>query len=295
MVWFSFLNSSWRAGSDCWVSTWSVHPLAGMCSSHNSTAGLPILQDVRTGVSFKIPFSLFYFLTLSIALGVLLCGSPTLPTLNHCAWALFGIPSCPRSCTRLVCQKPWTPLPKAFIPWFLIRGLLALEVVVTYCLPSSSHSFSFITTYQARWDYTPAGFASIMAVKTWLKVWCWLAATFCLYVWRLSICWHHCANVLPLLEVSPSLLPRCCADSPCLGHKSTWFSLPLVLLPPGRECVCPCPSRTEVAGAQSSLLHSCGSRTGRFLAFGGVRPVAISNQSEKPDFSSCCLLSPLNR
>lgn len=205
-------------------------------------------------------------------------------------------------CCSLFVRNPKLHCQKLLFPGFLSRGLLAPGAVVTYHLPSWSHLFSFITAYQGWWDYTPAGFASIVAVKTWLKVWCWLAATFCwMCTWRLSICWHHRVNVLPLLEVSSSLLPRCCADSPSpgaaegLGHKSAWFSLSLVLLLPGRGCVCPCPSKAVVAGAQSSLLHSCGSSAGRSLAFGGVRPVALSSWSEKPDFSSCCLLSPLNR
>lgn len=51
------------------------------------------------------------------------------------------------------------------------------------------------------WPCTPAGFELVVAVKPFLKVGCWLAATFCwMRVWRFSFCWHHCANVLPSLE-----------------------------------------------------------------------------------------------
>jgi len=96
--------------------------------------------------------------------------------------------------------------------------------------------------------YSPAGFESVVAVKTALKVRCWLAAMFCWKcVWRLSICWHRHADVLPLLEVSASSLSRCCAGLPSpgatevLGPNSALFSLLLVLLLLGRG-VCPCPS-----------------------------------------------------
>lgn len=98
-----------------------------------------------------------------------------------------------------------------------------------------------------------------LVVKTWLRVRCWLAATFCwMCVWRPSIYCQHHENVLPLLEVSPCLLPRCCADplslgaAEGLGHKSAWFSLPPVLLLP--EGVCPSMSIQGCSSRYSVLL-----------------------------------------
>lgn len=154
------------------------------------------------------------------------------------------------------------------------------------CFFQFYHCLSVLVGLQSSWIWIHRG------CKNMLK---------CLMVAGSHILLDVCLEAfnLPLLEVSPSLLPRCWADSPSLGrteglgHKSAWFSLSLLL--PGGVCVCPCPSRSVVAGSQSSLLCSCGSSTGSSLAFGGVGPVALSNQSEKSDFSSCCLLSPLNR
>lgn len=73
-------------------------------------------------------------------------------------------------CCSLFIRSPKLHCQKLLFPGFLIRGLQALGVVVTYCLPSWSHLFSFITAYQGWWDCTPAGLASIVAVKIWFKV-----------------------------------------------------------------------------------------------------------------------------
>lgn len=151
-------------------------------------------------------------------------------------------------------------------PGFLIRGPLAAgagyhllsPILVTflqlYCCLSE-----FLGLHSS-WSCTPAGFELVMAVKTSLKVRCWLAATFCwMCVWRLSICWHHHANILPSLEVSASLLSRCCAGFPSQGVaevlelKSALFSLLLVLLLWEGVCV-------------SMSILGCGSRCSVLLS-----------------------------
>lgn len=101
-------------------------------------------------------------------------------------------------CCSLFVRNPELQGQMLLFPGFLIRGPLAAgagyhllsPILVTflqlYCCLSE------LLGLHSSWSCTPAGFELVMAVKTSLKVWCWLAATFCwMCVWRLSICWHH--------------------------------------------------------------------------------------------------------
>lgn len=82
-----------------------------------------------------------------------------LPKVLHQTWKKS------ECCCSLFVRSPKLHCQKFLFPGFLIRGLLAPGVVVTYCLPSWSYLFSFITAYQGWWDYSPAGLGCKNMVK----------------------------------------------------------------------------------------------------------------------------------
>lgn len=175
-------------------------------------------------------------------------------------WTLCGIHRLPRALERsewcsLFIRNPKVWHQKLLFPRLLISGPLSPRAVITYCPPMwvpflQFHCISELWGLHSSWPGTPTGFEWVMAIKTSLKVWHWLASTFCwMCVWGFSVCWHDCANVLPSLEISGSLLSRCCAGFPSLGIVRSIWELNLPSLPY-------CSQRKYVLG--SLLVSTCG-------------------------------------
>lgn len=128
---FSILNSSWRAGSDSWACTWSMHPMdCVMGCAHPITPQLGSQSHRTWGLVSHLKYHFPYFTPLPSPYPWSVSWWLSDPSHTKSLWwALSGIHSCPSSCTRpakkwvllLVWQKPQTPLPKACIPWVFIQ------------------------------------------------------------------------------------------------------------------------------------------------------------------------------
>lgn len=166
----------------------------------------------------------------------------------------IGCPGAWKEASYALCQEPWSLTPKAFIPHTLNQwpaGSKSSYHLLSSCVGPISSVLLRIRAVglHSSWPGTPAGFEWVMTIKTSLKVWCWLATTFCwMCVWGFSVCWHDCANVLPSLKISGSLLSRCCCFPFPRNRQKHWeLNLPFLPHCSGRKCV-----------LQSLLVGTCG-------------------------------------
>lgn len=118
------------------------------------------LQYARTGVSFKLlfPFSSSLWSASSWISDPSHSKSLCVNTLWDSQAAQGLALDLERSgCCSLFVRNPKLQCQMLLFPGFLVRGLLAPAVVITYCLLFWSHFFIFIAAYQSCWDYTSAG------------------------------------------------------------------------------------------------------------------------------------------